>query len=38
MEGTLFLGYLFSTGTLILGTIIIAAIATFTFYKGWWKL
>lgn len=38
MVGTLFLGYPFSTGTLILGTIIIAAIATFTFYKGWWKL
>ncbi len=38
MEGTLFLGYPASTGILILGTIVIAAIATFTFYKGWWKL
>lgn len=38
MEGTLFLGYPVSTGSLILGTIVIAAVATFSFYKGWWKL
>lgn len=38
MEGTLFLGYPLSTGALIIGTIIFAAIGTFSFYKGWWKL
>lgn len=27
-----------STGTLIIGTIVVAAIATITFYKGLWKL
>lgn len=27
-----------STGVLIISTIVIAAVATFSFYKGWWKL
>lgn len=27
-----------STGVLIIGTIIVAAVATITFYKGMWKL
>lgn len=27
-----------STGVLIIGTIIVAAVATITFYKGLWKL
>lgn len=38
MEGTLMFGYPLSTGILILITIVGAAIGTFTFYKGWWKL
>lgn len=35
---TLFFGYPISTGVLIIGTIVIAIIATVSFYKGWWKL
>lgn len=27
-----------STGTLIIGTIVVAAVAAITFYKGLWKL
>lgn len=27
-----------STGALIIGTIVVAAVATITFYKGLWKL
>lgn len=35
---TLFLGFPVSTGVLILGTIVVAAIATITFVLGKWKL
>lgn len=27
-----------STGVLIIGTIVVALVATITFYKGWWRL
>ena len=38
MYKSLFCGYPLSTGILIIGTIVVAAIATISFYKGWWRL
>ena len=33
-----FFGFPVSTGVLIIGTVVIAVIATVTFYKGMWRL
>lgn len=35
---TLFLGFPVDTGLFILGTIVVALVATVTFYLGKWKL